>query len=254
MPTEQLTQIGFRRVGAWQNATGPNQHIVFFGDTLSADRLPGQDILLAFCCQETVLYLQRVSTERDLMQFALDPLEDGENGRVRAKIVQRLAAQENPANAVVDILVFSPKACLQWGAFPLNIAAGLEDALIEAFSPPWNIREQEVEQVAPENTTLVAQCMAYIITSINVAQHQGLSFLDITSRDVHHALGWRNRFPTCCNALRALFRPGDRIMQLPNDLLINTSAIDFDGQRAGQPFLSNTLCVRFLTATERLGA
>lgn len=257
MSTEQLTQIGFRRVGSWQNATGPNQDIAFVGDTLSENDVPGQDLLLAFCYQETVLYLQRVSKERDLLQFALDPLEDGENGRVRANIVQRLASQENPANAVVDILVFSPKACLQWGAFALNIAAGLERALLEAFSPPWNTREQEVEQVAPENAALVDQAMAYIITCITIAQQTGLPFLDITSGDVHHALGWEHRFPTCCHALRNLFCPGDTIRRLPYDRLIDTQAIDFDGQRAGQRFLSNALCVRFLTATtaaERLGA
>jgi hypothetical protein len=38
----------------------------------------------------------------------------------------------------IRILVFADLGQLQWGAFPINLAAGLEDSLIEAFQPEWN--------------------------------------------------------------------------------------------------------------------
>jgi hypothetical protein len=46
------------------------------------------------------------------------------------------------ADAEVRIFVFNPVSRLQYGDFEINLAAGLEDSLIEAFDPPWNGRDR----------------------------------------------------------------------------------------------------------------
>jgi hypothetical protein len=42
----------------------------------------------------------------------------------------------------IRILVFNPISHLRYGDFEINLAAGLEDALIKDFDPPWNGRER----------------------------------------------------------------------------------------------------------------
>ena len=59
------------------------------------------------------------------------------NIRCNSKIRELLAKGEE-----VRVLVFVPIADRRYGDFDLNLAAGLEDALIKAFKPPWNGRDE----------------------------------------------------------------------------------------------------------------
>jgi hypothetical protein len=48
--------------------------------------------------------------------------------------VRKLLAQGKE----VRILVLPGRSPLSWESFPIDLAAGLEAALVKAFAPPWN--------------------------------------------------------------------------------------------------------------------
>ncbi|WP_051622465.1 GIY-YIG nuclease family protein [Acidocella facilis] len=119
-------------------------------------------------------------------------------GKTARTVRARFAGYQNPARsqrtncrcnskirellgqgASVRIFVFNPISYLRYGDFEINLAAGLEDALIEAFDPPWNGRElgraiteeaereelDEVRQQVPEDQPIPAFCQSSLQSS-----------------------------------------------------------------------------------------
>jgi hypothetical protein len=56
------------------------------------------------------------------------------NIRSNGKILDLLSQQKS-----VEIYVLVDTGLLSYGGFHVNLAAGLEDSLIEALRPPWNL-------------------------------------------------------------------------------------------------------------------
>lgn len=56
-------------------------------------------------------------------------------------------------NKSVEIYVLPDNGLLKYGGFHINLAAGLEDSLIDELSPPWNggLKETEDETLVPVN-------------------------------------------------------------------------------------------------------
>ena len=47
-------------------------------------------------------------------------------------------SKSTKSGSTIRILAFAPISDLRYGEFQIDLAAGLEEALIRAFSPPWN--------------------------------------------------------------------------------------------------------------------
>lgn len=157
---DTLLQVGFVDVAAWRIE---NQRIVY---DLDGERVQANALLLD---QSNALY---AFTHGDAIQYI---------GKTTQGIRARFGGYRNPGRGQptnircnakikdlltqgieVRILVFIPVADLRYGDFDINLAAGLEDALIKACKPPWNgrdknksITEDAEREKAEEATTVV---------------------------------------------------------------------------------------------------
>jgi hypothetical protein len=49
----------------------------------------------------------------------------------------------------------------------------------------------------------------------NEARAAGNEYLDVISGEIHKQLGFRNRMPSCCHAMKKMMRTGDLILSEP---------------------------------------
>jgi len=91
--------------------------------------------LYAFVCDSEVLYIGK-TTQSLHKRFAgyYDPGSGRATNWKCHQGIKKLIA----GGKVVRILVLPQTIPLEWGGYPVNLAAGLEDALVEVFQPAWN--------------------------------------------------------------------------------------------------------------------
>ncbi|CAO4153198.1 GIY-YIG nuclease family protein [Methylorubrum thiocyanatum] len=137
---DALLQVGFVDVAVWRT---DDQRIAYELDGPRAQAntllLDQSNALYAFARGDAVQYIGK-TTQGIRARFGgyRNPGKgQATNIRCNAKIRELLAKGEE-----VRVLVFVPIADLRYGDFDLNLAAGLEDALIKAFKPPWNGRDK----------------------------------------------------------------------------------------------------------------
>lgn len=125
---ERLLQIGFQSAGSWYRIPGGINFQL--GSLASASK-----ILYAFVSGDSVLYIGKsVRTLRQRMDNYRTPgPSQPTNTRNKGLILEALCRGEP-----VEILAFAPSP-LRHEGFAVNMAAGLEDSLIEYFRPPWNL-------------------------------------------------------------------------------------------------------------------
>lgn len=131
---DALRRIGFRDVASWQFDTGGNLMFCDLGE-------PGFDswrgwvpALYAHCEGQTVCYIGKSTRSLSArMDDYRRGLGDNTNNRIHTSILATLGA-----GRTVHILGFCPAHSLEWGGFKINLAAGLEDVLINHFQPVWN--------------------------------------------------------------------------------------------------------------------
>lgn len=91
--------------------------------------------LYAFCCGDEVLYIGK--TTQTLAKRFVGYCDPG-NGRATNykchKGIRELLSQDKE----VRILVLPSDPSLKWNGIEINLAAGLEDSLVETFRPKWN--------------------------------------------------------------------------------------------------------------------
>lgn len=137
---ESLYTIGFSLVARWV-ASGDYLNYEFEPETANevAPLFRLENALYSFCQGNEVLYIGK--TTRSLAKRFSGYCKPGQsqvtNKRCHLKIKDCIARGET-----ISILVFTPINLLQYAGFSLNLAAGLEDALINRFDPPWNGRSQ----------------------------------------------------------------------------------------------------------------
>ena len=140
LTAETLLNLGFVDLAGWGME---GDHIAYALDGPHAEantvRLDERNALYAFVRGDDVLYIGK--TARTIRRRFLGYLRPGRgqptNVRCNAKIREALGRSEE-----VRVFVFNPISHLRYGVFDVNLAAGLEDALIAAFDPPWNGRER----------------------------------------------------------------------------------------------------------------
>lgn len=127
-PLQRLENMGFRRCGQWSLET--NALTCMLTEHASAS-----NVLYAFVSDGVVLYIGK--TVRSLKQRMYNYRMPGpsQSTSIRGnKLIKDFVAQGKG----VEIYALPDHGLLYYGGFHVNLAAGLEDALISNLKPPWN--------------------------------------------------------------------------------------------------------------------
>jgi hypothetical protein len=147
--TKDLEGMGFLNLAQWQILNEKKLQDV--GDDTEAWKvlIGSERALYAFCLGEQVLYIGK--TARSVAKRFVGYRDPGKTQTTNKRChreIRRLREQQK----TVRILVFPDTSQLQWSAFRINLAAGLEDALVAHFDPFLNGKittslddEQQVE-------------------------------------------------------------------------------------------------------------
>jgi len=125
----RLLELGFQKVGQWQLVGGkPSFRLTSY--------VRESNILYAFVSNGIVRYIGKsMQTLEQRMNGYKNPgPTQRTNIRNHAKIFDLLKAGEQ-----IEILAFCPSEPLFFKGYRVNLAAGLEDTLIEELSPEWNV-------------------------------------------------------------------------------------------------------------------
>ena len=96
-----------------------------------------------------------------------------------------------------------------------------------------------------------------ILSKIEKARLRAADEITLRSGELQTDWGLKNKLPPICDAMKSLFRPGDRIKELPKtrasgaEKPINTHGKTFEQQSNGQQYRGGRLEVVYLTKTER---
>jgi hypothetical protein len=139
LSAETLLTLGFQDIGRWAPARREGGLAYLLdGANSKADGvlLDARNSLYAFVEGDAVRYIGKTArTIRERFTgYRTPPPRQRTNWRNNRDALG--------AGSVIRILVFNPISFLRYGDFEINLAAGLEDALIEAFDPPWSGRER----------------------------------------------------------------------------------------------------------------
>lgn len=131
----RLTRIGFALAGKWLLAKGGLELALH---DASARKSP---ILYAFAVDGALVYVGKTTlTLRERMQrYKTPPRSRESGGSTNIKNNRNIAAALVDGH-VVEIYVLHVQRQERHGEFLVNLAAGLEDNLIEELNPPWNGR------------------------------------------------------------------------------------------------------------------
>jgi hypothetical protein len=124
----RLYEIGFQRAGRW----------ILKGEDLAIELLSlmdRQNVLYAFVSGKTVKYVGKTTQtlQRRMFGYQKPNQDQRTNWRNRLAIVDLLKRGEP-----VEILALADTGLLRYGSFHLNLAAGLEDSIIQTLKPEWN--------------------------------------------------------------------------------------------------------------------
>jgi hypothetical protein len=137
---DTLLNLGFVDIAEWRLSGGEIDYHLH-GERAGASELLLDDpnALYAFVQGDAVRYIGKTTrgVRRRFITYRRPGSSQRTNLRCNAKIKDALKA-----GASVRVLVFAPISHLRYIDFEINLAAGLEDALIRAFDPPWNGRER----------------------------------------------------------------------------------------------------------------
>lgn len=120
--------MGFRKAADWRLER--RQLECLFHEHESA-----QNILYAFVCGRTVLYIGKtVRTLKQRMYGYRRPVPTQSTNLKGNRLIQEALA----AGKVVEVYALPDHGLLYYGGFHVNLAAGLEDSLVASLKPAWN--------------------------------------------------------------------------------------------------------------------
>ena len=125
----RLAEVGFRRFGSW-SLSGSGKLVASLDEDAS-----GPGVLYAFVSLREVLYVGK--TTRSLRSRMRGYQRPGPTQRTNAA-VHHTITELLGSHRSLDIYAFAAPAALRHGTFDVNLAAGLEDAIIRDLRPPWN--------------------------------------------------------------------------------------------------------------------
>lgn len=124
----RLLNIGFKKVGYWELNDGKLRCTL-------EKMMHVKNVLYAFICNGTVKYIGK--TLQPLKKRMSGYQNPGKTQRTNIKNHQNILEILKQEEAV-DIFALPDNGLLHYGSFHLNLAAGLEDALIHQLAPAWN--------------------------------------------------------------------------------------------------------------------
>jgi hypothetical protein len=132
---EKLEEIGFEKIGHWTLVNDVINYVI------NDDKKPLTEVgnaLYSFVCGDEVKYIGK--TTRGISKRFVGYVNPGDsqstNIKCNKKIKELLSNGNNRTE--VKIWVYTPTIPLQISGFYINLAAGLEDSLIDKFKPEWN--------------------------------------------------------------------------------------------------------------------
>lgn len=127
MELQILLDGGFVRLGTWTSTDGK------IALEIPAPKSPG---VYAFVIAGEVKYIgvTHASFHQRMGNYRVGHSAQKTSSRINLQIAEELAA-----GRVVEIYLATPEPGV-WHGLPVNMAAGLEEGLIQQFRPPWNMR------------------------------------------------------------------------------------------------------------------
>lgn len=141
LSTETLLNIGFRDIGKWvarKDATNIRYELDGTNATANEAMLDVRSALYAFVQGEKVNYIGK--TARSIRKRFTGYCNPGPTQQTNQRCHDNIKLSLKKS-VETRIFVFTPIPDLRYGEFQIDLAAGLEESLILAFTPPWNGRE-----------------------------------------------------------------------------------------------------------------
>ncbi len=137
---KRLTEVGFIKVGTWAIS---DSGIKFLLTHLHEER----KVLYSFISGGRVLYIGKTTQSLNgrMKGYQNPGPTQRTNIRVNKNIYQHLEG-----GSTIDIYVLTDSGLLQYGGFTISISGGLEDTLIDALKPDWNITGKPVGDKSPK--------------------------------------------------------------------------------------------------------
>lgn len=126
---QKLLELGFEPAGHWELTSGaPRCLLQRFSDT--------RGVLYAFMCGDRVMYIgkTRLSLRQRMNGYQKPGTSQRTNIRNNSYIHEQLEGKQQ-----IEILAFPTTVQQTHKGYSVNLAAGLEDSVIEHFNPKWNI-------------------------------------------------------------------------------------------------------------------
>ena len=125
---QRLLDIGFRKAGEWKFSAGE------IACALEAEA-ESRNILYAFESEREVLYIGKTIQPLKARMYGYQKPGPTQSTNIRnnANLKEWLGA-----GGSVSIFVLPDHGLLKYGGFHLNLAAGLEDAIVSQLKPKWN--------------------------------------------------------------------------------------------------------------------
>ena len=144
---DRLLNIGFIKIGYWEFVDGQLDYVITesFSDVCNN--------LYAFVCDGEVKYIGKTTRLLRKRMYNYKNPGASQSTNIKNNAYIREALQQNIA---VDILVLPDNGLMHYGQFHLNLAAGLEDSMINTIAPEWNggIKQSRIEPDITANTLL----------------------------------------------------------------------------------------------------
>lgn len=128
---QRLEAIGFRKSGHWSLLAANEIKVTLQEHSQTANAL------YAFVSDGEVLYVGKTTQQLRKRLYGYQNPRSTQTTNVRGNkaIAVALAAKK-----AIDVFVLPDNGLLKFGGFHLNLAAGLEDSLINDLRPIWNKR------------------------------------------------------------------------------------------------------------------
>ncbi|QEM90822.1 GIY-YIG nuclease family protein [Kosakonia radicincitans] len=140
----RLIEIGFIKVGYWQISEGILKY------SLDQNYSDVKNNLYAFVCDGEVKYVGKTTRllKNRMYHYSRPGPTQSTNIKNNANIRQMI-----DRDIAVDIFVLPDTGLMHYGQFHLNLAAGLEDSIINIINPIWNGNKSMTieEDVIPES-------------------------------------------------------------------------------------------------------
>lgn len=125
---QRLEQMGFRRVGQWQIDTDQLTSVI-------QEHGAAKNILYAFVCDDSVLYIGKSVQALKKRLYGYERPGSSQSTNIKGNTYMKKLLSEGKS---IYVHALPDNGLLFYGGFHVNLAAGLEDALIAQLKPAWN--------------------------------------------------------------------------------------------------------------------